>query len=394
MVNIKPAADARQRIGTVIGQYELIDLLGLGAYGSVFLARHTLTQKLFAVKCLSKVGLSERQREFQLREISLHAQVACHPNIISMEQVIDTQDYLYIVLEHCREGDLFYTITEGRGYTDSHNDIRAVFLQIIDAVSYLHSQGIAHRDLKPENILTFEGGKKVKIADFGLATTEAISTAFGCGSTFYFSPECQGGLHKKLRAYSTKPNDVWSLGVILINLTCGRNPWKQAHVGDETFSAYLRNPDFLLSILPISSQLNTLLKQIFCVDPAKRIRIEELRAQFLACKYYTAQEEKSAAKEKSVKPVAIKSYASISPSNLSNVPQHAYESHDGDSYERDHLFPGSSESVSSSDSSLSWSSIQIDANQPDAIYTKERHCPGYFDTVISFDQNQQQRVWA
>jgi serine/threonine protein kinase len=188
MVNIKPAADERQRIGAIIGQYELIDLLGLGAYGSVYLARHTLTQKLFAVKCLSKVGLSERQKEFQLREITLHAQVACHPNVISMERIIDTSDYLYIVLEHCREGDLFYTITEGRGYTDSHDDIREVFLQIIDAVSYLHSQGIAHRDLKPENVLTFEGGKKVKIADFGLATTEAISTDFGCGSTFYFSP--------------------------------------------------------------------------------------------------------------------------------------------------------------------------------------------------------------
>lgn len=184
------------------------------------------------------------------------------------------------------------------------------------------------------------------------------------------------------------------MGVILINLTCGRNPWKQAHAGDETFSAYLRNPDFLQSILPISSQLNTLLKQIFCVDPAKRIRIEELRAQFLACKYYTAAEEKSAAKEKHIKPISIKSYATFSPSNLSNVPQHAYESNDGNSYESDHLFPGSSESVSSSDSSLSWSSIQIDTNQPDAIYTKARHCSAYFDSAISLDQNQQQAVWA
>jgi serine/threonine protein kinase len=143
---------------------------------------------MYAVKCLSKVGLNERQIEFQLREIRLHAQVAVHPNVASLEKIVDTSDCLYIVLEYCREGDLFYTITEGRGYVNDHQAIKSVFLQIIDAVSYLHAKGIAHRDLKPENILVFDGGVKVKIADFGLATTEAISTDFGCGSTFYFSP--------------------------------------------------------------------------------------------------------------------------------------------------------------------------------------------------------------
>jgi serine/threonine protein kinase len=193
MVSTKPATDPRQRIGTCIddNSYELIDLLGLGAYGAVYLARHTLTQKMYAVKCLSKVGLNERQIEFQLREIRLHAQVAVHPNVASLEKIVDTGDCLYIVLEYCREGDLFYTITEGRGYINDHQAIRSVFLQIIDAVSYLHAKGIAHRDLKPENILVFDGGVKVKIADFGLATTEAISTDFGCGSTFYFSPGMQ-----------------------------------------------------------------------------------------------------------------------------------------------------------------------------------------------------------
>lgn len=193
MVNIKPNTDPRQRIGTFIdnNNYEFIDLLGLGAYGAVYLARHTLTQKLYAVKSLSKLDLNDVQKEFQLREIRLHAQVAAHPNVISMEKIIDTPDSLYIILEHCREGDLFYTITEGRGYINDHRAIQSVFLQIIDSVAFLHSKGIAHRDLKPENILVFDGGITVKIADFGLATSEAISTDFGCGSTFYFSP----GMH-------------------------------------------------------------------------------------------------------------------------------------------------------------------------------------------------------
>ncbi|KAG2182996.1 hypothetical protein INT44_005977 [Umbelopsis vinacea] len=390
MVNTKPTTDPRQRIGTCIddNNYELIDLLGLGAYGAVYLARHTLTQKMYAVKCLSKVGLNERQLEFQLREIRLHAQVAVHPNVASLEKIVDTSDCMYIVLEYCREGDLFYTITEGRGYVNDHQAIKSVFLQIIDAVSYLHAKGIAHRDLKPENILVFDGGVKVKVADFGLATTEAISTDFGCGSTFYFSPECQGGLYKKLRAYATKPNDIWSLGVILINLVCGRNPWKQANVEDETFNAYLRNPDFLMSILPISNQMNTLLKRIFNVDPSKRLDIQELRSHFLSCQFYTYQEESMAkATLLPSKPAPIP--CAHSPSFQSTMLDYVSGFEDYDS-EDDMLFPGSCTSNSTSASSLSWSSL-------------ETHTPCYLNptfikqerySATSVDLADDQVVWS
>lgn len=65
----------------------------------------------------------------------------------------------------------------------------------------------------------------------------------------------------------------------LVNLTCGRNPWKQACPSDETFRAYLSNPDFLRSILPISKQCNELLKRIFALNPASRISIKELKAE-------------------------------------------------------------------------------------------------------------------
>ncbi|RUP44202.1 kinase-like domain-containing protein [Jimgerdemannia flammicorona] len=280
--------DPAERLGQTIddGRLELTDLLGLGAYGAVYLARHTLTRKPYAVKCLGKRGLDSRQRQFQLREIALHSKVSCHSNVVTLEKVIETSDCIYVVLEYCREGDLFFTITEKGGFVGDDKAIKRVFMQILDAVLFCHDNGIYHRDLKPENILVFGGGKTVKLADFGLATTETHSSDYGCGSTFYFSPECQGGLHQKIAAYETAPNDVWSLGVILINLTAGRNPWKQACLRDETFAAYLANPDFLKTILPISDELNEIVKRIFCIDPRQRITLQELRERISACRFF------------------------------------------------------------------------------------------------------------
>lgn len=91
--------------------------------------------------------------------------------------------------------------------------------------------------------------------------------------------------------YATAPNDVWALGVILINLATGRNPWKQASLKDDAFRAYLTDPDFLLSILPISRELNRILKRIFCIDPMRRITLPELKEKIRNCKYFTRTAE-------------------------------------------------------------------------------------------------------
>jgi serine/threonine protein kinase len=97
------------------------------------------------------------------------------------------------------------------------------------------------------------------------------------------STECQQSNPKPFACYDSEANDVWSLGVILVNLTCGRNPWKRAAMDDSTFRAFVRNRDFLQTILPISDGLNAVLQRIFQTDPKRRIGLGELRQLILEC---------------------------------------------------------------------------------------------------------------
>ncbi|KAG7008420.1 negative regulator of sexual conjugation and meiosis [Physcia stellaris] len=277
------------RLGLLLAnRLELTGILGVGAYGVVYTAVDIHTSTPYAVKALNKLGLDIRQRKFQQREIQLHHEASHHPNVISMVTIMDSYDCTFVVLEFCPEGDLFSSITEGGRYLGNDFMAKRAFLQILDAVSFCHSIGIYHRDLKPENILVTDGGLTVKLADFGLATRDYLSSDFGCGSTFYMSPECQQTCSSS-PCYASAPNDVWSLGIILVNLTCGRNPWKRASIEDSTFRAYLKNPKFLRSILPLSGELDAILRRVFECDPAQRISLADLRQLVLHCPRFTTR---------------------------------------------------------------------------------------------------------
>ncbi|KAF9001384.1 hypothetical protein BDZ89DRAFT_968540, partial [Hymenopellis radicata] len=85
-----------------------------------------------------------------------------------------------------------------------------------------HTLGIYHRDLKPENALCFDNGLRVAIMDFGLATTDKVSSEFRTGSVYHMSSGT--GWFALSGTYSPMANDVWSPGIILLNLATGPNP--------------------------------------------------------------------------------------------------------------------------------------------------------------------------
>ncbi|KDR80302.1 hypothetical protein GALMADRAFT_62806, partial [Galerina marginata CBS 339.88] len=279
-----PAAPEYPPLGTLIDNslLELVEVLGNGGYGIVYRAVESFStsQRSYAVKCLSNThGHSSLRRQLHIREISLHKIASAHPSVVALYRVIEEPEHTFIVMEYATDHDLFTQILHKRRYLGDDALIKHVFLQMIDGVEYCHSLGIYHRDLKPENILCFDGGFRVAITDFGLATTEKSSKEFRTGSVYHMSPECQAGDAETVAPYSPMHNDIWSLGIILLNLVTGRNPWKSAIPDDPTYEAYRQDPlRFLPSVLPISEELNDILVQTLDIDWRGRLSLSELRA--------------------------------------------------------------------------------------------------------------------
>lgn len=163
-------------------------------------------------KLPSKSGRNtlEGDDEIQLQsEIDILSQLD-HPNVLKIYEIFDEDDFIYLVLELLKGGELFDRIVEKENY--SEREAAETVRPIVDAIRYCHNLGIIHRDLKPENLLyaTSQEGSVIKITDFGLARfvdNELATTA--CGTPNYVAPEIIAG-----KGYG-KEVDIWSVGVII-----------------------------------------------------------------------------------------------------------------------------------------------------------------------------------
>jgi len=212
--------------GSGIGQllrdpdhYEEINVIGNGAYGTVYKARDTLSDTIVAIKKV-KLALTEDGVPMSvLREISLLKQLgkANHPNIVRLLDIchgqrMDREMVLYLVFEHVDQDlNLYIERCPAPGLAPART--KDIMWQILSGVDFLHSHRIVHRDLKPQNILVSRDGS-VKLADFGLARIYDFSSLLTTVvvTLWYRSPEILLGT-----TYAT-PVDLWSCGCILAEL--------------------------------------------------------------------------------------------------------------------------------------------------------------------------------
>ncbi|KAH9910121.1 kinase-like domain-containing protein, partial [Epithele typhae] len=268
--------------GKIIGDgYQLLELIGSGAGGVVYKAIHLPTarssQPIFrAVKVMQKAGLSKRELAAVNQEIQFHLTCADQPGVVTIYDVCDNKAYFYLVLDLCDGGDLFGRICDLRAYEGNETLVRTAFLSLLNAVSGIHSRGIAHRDLKPENVLVNHDGSRLFLSDFGLATDATKISIYGWGTGIYMSPEATGKLNGRV-PYCPRTSDVWALGIILVNMITGRNPWMRARHDDPDFKAYVDDPESFMEALPVSRDIAGVLLRTLVIDPRCRISLANLR---------------------------------------------------------------------------------------------------------------------
>ncbi|KAI8603288.1 hypothetical protein EDD21DRAFT_319205 [Dissophora ornata] len=235
----------------------LISALGAGSYAVVYLAKEVASGTLYALKCLGKDKLTDEEVAVQRNEVVIHTSLPKHQNIIHLFNMFETTHHLFLLLEYSSGMDMYQWISMGSDKSDPvsgepyslktrYHVIKTIFDQVLEGVGQVHMCGVAHRDLKPENFLIelANGEYTVKLTDFGLATTDSESDEFDCGSKPYMSFECRNGIDA---TYDVKLADVWSLGIILINLLYHRCPWSDPCPQKSiTFSEFLKSRvDFL-----------------------------------------------------------------------------------------------------------------------------------------------------
>ncbi|OAD69398.1 hypothetical protein PHYBLDRAFT_13419, partial [Phycomyces blakesleeanus NRRL 1555(-)] len=262
------------------GEYQLIEVLGNGAFGCLFLGQAQSDNNYVAVKVLTKSGLDHEQLKLQQLEIDIQSALN-HPYLLRLHRVIQDHQYIFMVMELCDQGDLFDYVIRDQQDSDFRDEslVKKAFLQILEGVEYMHSQNIYHRDIKLENILLKYDDNDVefvcKVADFGLATRERYSLEYGCGSSTYLAPEhfdddfpLDGG---ELMPYDAAASDCWSLGILLLAFLFGRNPWEEASVSDPSFAEFKRDPSMLRQLFPeLSSSCFAFIKSALTTDPTQR----------------------------------------------------------------------------------------------------------------------------
>ncbi len=213
-------------IGQTISHYRILDKLGEGGMGVVYKAQDLTLDRLVALKFLPESSAAGSDSSRFLQEAKAAAALN-HPNICTIHGIESADSMTFIVMEFV-DGQML----EDRKSSLSLKQAIDIGIQIAEGLAVAHEKGIVHRDIKPENIMIRKDGI-VQIMDFGLAKLRGVTRLTKEGSTVgtagYMSPEQVQGLETDHRS------DIFSLGVLLFEMTTGQLPFKGMH---ETAVAY------------------------------------------------------------------------------------------------------------------------------------------------------------
>jgi serine/threonine protein kinase len=236
-------ADLQRAVGA---QYEILDLLGRGGMGAVYLARERALDRLVALKVLrSEVAAGLADDERLTREARVVGQLM-HPGIIPLHAFVQAAGLRYFVMGYARGASLAERVAKGRvPWVEAHR----MLMELSDALAYAHKHGVIHRDIKPSNILLDDESGRTMLADWGIAQVVEPAVHLAgpgaiVGTPGFMSPEQLHGHHVDERS------DIYSLGAVAYTMLAGKDPFRGGTFRELVTQQLQSDPTPLKAIVP------------------------------------------------------------------------------------------------------------------------------------------------
>ena len=274
IVDKKPEIDTKALIGKEINGIILMELVGRGAMGAVFVGYQKSLKRKVAVKIFPKSASDNGRYKICFREEAEIVAGLNHQNIVPVYDMGDTGEFLFIIMQLVIGEDLRTMLKRHRPHpVPSRRQIAtgtvlSIMVPVLDALAYAHEEGVIHQDIKPGNILIEERSNRPFLADFGIARSamnEQYESNMIMGTPLYIAPEL-------IREEPTDPrSDIYSAGTVLYEAIAGKLPFQQTTV-EALLNIKLNTPDELYTQAPsdycrqIDSELEKIILKAIAPD--------------------------------------------------------------------------------------------------------------------------------
>lgn len=272
--------DPKVFIGKEVNKITLVDLIGRGAMGAVFVGYQKSLKRKVAVKLYPKKAYSGGSMKLHFREEAEIVSVLHHPNIVTVYDMGETQHFLFISMRLVSGKDLRTVLYRQKLHPVPQkrllptNVVLSIMIPVLDALAYAHEEGVIHQDIKPGNILIEDRTQRAFLADFGIARSamnEEYTATLIMGTPLYISPEQINEEPADARS------DIYSAGVVLYEALAGKLPFQKSKV-ETLLKQKAENPGELFSIRPseycsaIDHELEAIILKAVASDPEKRFQ--------------------------------------------------------------------------------------------------------------------------